>query len=174
MDSFDLGKLVDVLDETHATKLTMEKEVHAVGRAKIKLSLVRKIFGIRQVNREGFMTTIKRVWNTANGFDVKHIAKENTFVFYFISEEDRERAHKGGPWSFDNHFIVLTKPHPVGLLDSLDFTQIPIWIQIHKAPSACMTANAARFLGLQIGPVEEIDLGSLRDCRKVSPCSSSH
>ncbi|KAK9083660.1 hypothetical protein Scep_030131 [Stephania cephalantha] len=121
----------------------LESALDEAGSAKIKLSLIGKIYGIRLVNREGFITTINRVWNTVNGFEVEQIATANAFVFYFRTAADMDTVLKGGPCSFDNQILVLLKLDPIGDLESLDYNKTPIWVQIYKVSLACMTEKVA-------------------------------
>ncbi|KAK9123219.1 hypothetical protein Sjap_012821 [Stephania japonica] len=143
--------LVNALNDVDTKEVTMEKEIFAAGSAKFKMCLVGKIYGIRSVNRDGFMSTIRRFWNATNGFDVEQVARDYTYVFYFRYDYDRERVLKGGPWSFDNQHLVLIKPEGVGELEAFDFNCSSFWVQIHKVPLVCMTVKVAFFWEIKLG-----------------------
>ncbi|KAK3207133.1 hypothetical protein Dsin_021179 [Dipteronia sinensis] len=51
-----------------------------------------------------------------------------------------------GPWHFDNNLLAFEKPIGAGLIASLSFNKVELWVQIHKISLICMNMNFAKLL----------------------------
>ncbi|KAK9157940.1 hypothetical protein Scep_004514 [Stephania cephalantha] len=167
MDSFDLGRLQETLDEDDSRTLHMHKSKYEGGYMKLENCLVRKVFDNKAVNRDGFIIAIHKACHTINSVDTELFDSDNTFMFRFHDKVDRHRVYVGSSWNFDNQLIVHVKPSGIGELTDHDFTHALFWIQIFKVPLACSTESTAKHIGSTFGNVEGVDLGDLGDCEEL-------
>ncbi|TXG72509.1 hypothetical protein EZV62_001088 [Acer yangbiense] len=100
---------------------------------------------------------------TVDGVKDVELVVNNTFMFYFINQEDRNRIWQMGPWHFRKSLIVLEKSKGSGNIARLGFNKADFWIQIHDFPILCMNRRTAKWLAEQIGEVVEIPSDS-REC----------
>lgn len=85
------------------------------------------------------------------------MAGDNIFFIQFRSTLEKARVMAEGPWTFDRALIILKLPSISESINSLAFTDTPIWIQVHNIPFKCLTRKMAFVLGAKIGKVEEVD-----------------
>lgn len=92
-----------------------------------------KIWTKRSINVNGFMTTMKNVWQPIHGLFISSIG-ENIFVFKFHHWRDTHRVGEGQPWHFDKQAILFgdiqgnTKTYDMNLIE------LPMWVRIYNLP----------------------------------------
>lgn len=83
---------------------------------------------------------------------------ENLFLFQFNQEADRNRVLLNGPWSFDNHFLLLKQfegdLHPKGV----QLTMALFWIRVYALSFLYMNEEVGKLIGNAIGSVEEVEI----------------
>uniref|UniRef100_A0A7N2R5R6 CCHC-type domain-containing protein n=1 Tax=Quercus lobata TaxID=97700 RepID=A0A7N2R5R6_QUELO len=89
--------------------------------------LVGKLLADRNINKNAVKAIILKVWRTSKGVQIVDL-KENIFVFKFACE-----------------------------VDDLDFSSIPLWVQIHGLPIEYMSKENAEEIGALVGEVLEVD-----------------
>ena len=82
---------------------------------------------------------------------------DRRFLFTFFHEYDISRVLEGGPWIYDNMYILLHRlmPNeaPVAIpLDSFDF-----WVQIHNLPVRFMSTKVGKQFGDFMGKFIQYD-----------------
>lgn len=124
---------------------------------RISLGMVGKLWSERVLNPTAFMTTIKNVWVTQHGVDVKMIGK-NLFQFQFYHWRDKEKVMKGQPWHFDKVALLLADMDEALKSEDIQFVTLPIWVRMYNIPfrGRCNEANA-RMMGEKIGDVLEVN-----------------
>lgn len=88
---------------------------------------------------------------------VLKVAGDNVFVIQFRSLTEKARVVSEGPWTFDRSIILMKSPNDSECIGTMEFKDVPIWVQIHNVPFNCLTRSMGRILGASIGKVEEID-----------------
>lgn len=96
------------------------------------------------------------VWQPVKGVCIS-ILSPSLYKFQFFHEMDVHRVLQDGPWTFDQHLLVLA---------SLDFGTVPqqvplflvnFWVQAHDIPSGFMSEKVAQDIGNFVGIFVEID-----------------
>ena len=80
-------------------------------RSKIEscnLSLIGKFLTCKPFNKKAAKNTLQRAWGLEEKVQIIEVGA-NLFQFKFNTEFDLERILKGGPWSFDNQLLMLTR-----------------------------------------------------------------
>lgn len=60
----------------------------------------------RLFNSQAMCTTMKLIWKPAKNMIINTV-DENCFLFKFAGRGDLDRVHKGRPWFFDRHVVLL-------------------------------------------------------------------
>ena len=116
--------------------------------------LAAKFFTRRTVNVEAIARTFKPLWKTARGFTVKDMG-ENRMVFTFEDEVDLERVLLNEPWTYDKYLVILQRVDSDVSIDSMVFSTVPFWVQIHGLPIWSLTGAVAEGIGNSLGRVEK-------------------
>jgi 14-3-3 protein epsilon len=96
------------------------------------------------------------IWQRGKGMDIEE-AYPVLFIFKFYHQLDVQHILKQGPWSFDNHTLVLNTiadnedPREVPLFN------VPFWVRVHNLPGGYMTQKTGKSLGDYVGEFLEYD-----------------
>uniref|UniRef100_A0A7N2MG08 DUF4283 domain-containing protein n=1 Tax=Quercus lobata TaxID=97700 RepID=A0A7N2MG08_QUELO len=82
--------------------------------------------------------------------------------FKFAMESQLLWVVNNGPWSFDNHILLLRHWEKGMTAFSVQFLHIPIWVQVWGLPFDLINVKAGRDIGSSIGRVVDID------CKAIS------
>ncbi|XP_030955941.1 uncharacterized protein LOC115978054 [Quercus lobata] len=118
--------------------------------------LVGKLLADRNINKNAVKAIILKVWRTSKGVQIVDL-KENIFVFKFACEGDKKRILELGPWNIEGFPLILKQWHQNMSVDDLDFSSIPLWVQIHGLPIEYMSKENAEEIGALVGEVLEVD-----------------
>ena len=84
---------------------------------------------------------------------------------------DLKRVMAGGPWTYDNHLLILHWIQLGEYPNQIALNSIEIWVQIFDLPSSCMLESVAKQLGNYIGSFLEYDTsnngGSLNEYMRL-------
>ena len=91
-----------------------------------ELCMVGKLLSPRRIHVPSFKERVAAIWRPGKGIFVQEL-DDRRFLFNFFHEYDISRVLEGGPWIYDNMYILLHRlmPNeaPVAVpLDSLDFS----------------------------------------------------
>ena len=62
-----------------------------------------------------------------------------------------------GPWSFDNHILLLRRSEKGMMAFLVDFEIIPIWVQVWGLPFDLINEDAGKDIGESIRRILEVD-----------------
>lgn len=77
--------------------------------------------------------TQTRVWGLKGGFDMT-MHGEQTFIFKFRSEEDREKVLNWGPLHIASRLFIIRPWRPFIEEDATALSSIPIWVNLRNVP----------------------------------------
>ncbi|KAK3225745.1 hypothetical protein Dsin_005607 [Dipteronia sinensis] len=164
MSAVELMELYENLSlaDKDGAVLEISEEAQMEGKEDVYRCFVGKVLARKKVSREAFKALIDQLWSPFGSVEIELIG-DNTFMFYFVNPEERDRFWQRGSWHFGKSLIVLEKPEGSGDVSRLGFQGVEFWIQIHDIPIICMNRRIARWLAEQIGRVIEIPADS-REC----------
>ncbi len=116
--------------------------------------LAAKFFTKRIVNAESVARTFKPLWKTTRGFTVKDMG-ENWMVFTFDDGVDLDRVLFNEPWTYDKFLVTFQKIDSDISIDSVIFSIVPFWVQIHGLPIRSLQGEVAEGIGSSLGRVEK-------------------
>ncbi|CAA0810071.1 Unknown protein [Striga hermonthica] len=168
MDSEEISKLCDRLRlDLEEPPIPVAQQDSAVGLAKLATSLVGKVIGCKNSNKEGLESVLRTIWKTKSSFQIESKGINNIFWFHFGSEEDRNFVFNGGPWLFNKQVISLIKPKGAGAISAMDFHIVPFWVQLINLLLVCHTDHCVRLVGQQLGEVIDVDCEGIMPRVKV-------
>ncbi|TXG68543.1 hypothetical protein EZV62_003478 [Acer yangbiense] len=171
MDVVEVAKLYENLSiaDEDGVVLEVSEEATVDGVKDVDRCLVGQVLTGKKVNREAFKGLIEQIWNPFGQVGVK-LVTDNTFMFYFVSQEDRNQIWQRGPWHFGKSLIALERPEGSRNISKLGFNKADFSVQIHDIPILCMNQRVARWMAEQIGEVVEIllKLGKTEEVTMVS------
>ncbi|XP_050280481.1 uncharacterized protein LOC126721487 [Quercus robur] len=62
-----------------------------------------------------------------------------------------------GPWSFDNHLLLLRRWERGMIANSVTFTHLPIWVQVWGLPFDLFSEEVGTDIGKGLDPMVEVD-----------------
>ncbi|KAM7462720.1 hypothetical protein LguiA_030841 [Lonicera macranthoides] len=137
----------------------------AQNEASSQYSLVGRFITDRSINVTAKQDTMSRVWRPVRGVWIKELSP-NLFLFQFGHEVDMNRVINDGPWSFDQHLLVLRRlengvsPHQVQLFHA------EFWVQVYNLPVGFMSEKVAEHIGNYIGTFVEADRNNFNGGRR--------
>ena len=93
------------------------------------LSLIGKFLTCRSFNKRAALATLKKSWGLEEKVQIIEVGS-NLFQFKFKEEFDLNRVFTGGPWSFDNQALMLTKWEVGMMAANVGFETMPLWVQL--------------------------------------------
>ncbi|KAK9999217.1 hypothetical protein SO802_018820 [Lithocarpus litseifolius] len=92
------------------------------------------------------------------GADLKIVdVGDGQFQFKFALESQLKWVIHNGPWSFENHHLVLRRWERGMTARTVTFNSIPLWVQVWGLPFDLISKEATRDIGGGLGTVVEID-----------------
>ncbi|KAJ1387554.1 Zinc knuckle CX2CX4HX4C [Sesbania bispinosa] len=82
---------------------------------------------------------------------------EKKFQFLFDEEKDVERVLRGSPWIFRNAWLLLKRWERGQEIESLNFSIVPLKIQIWGLPLHCRTTRMGSKIGACMGEVVDAE-----------------
>lgn len=96
---------------------------------KARFTLVGKILTPKTLNKKGVSNVIAKAWRTMEEVSVSAWG-DNIYGFGFKSKDDVCKILSLGPWSIMGSLMVLRKWEASKMLEELDFSCSPFWVQI--------------------------------------------
>ena len=154
----------DVTESMVSLKLTSEEEediqVSDEGRMdeinSCALSLIGKFLTCKPFNRKAAKNMLQRVWVLDKELQIFEVGI-NLFQFKFQSEYKLDRILRGGPWTFDNQFLMLTWSRTGMSANNVVLEHASLWVQIWGVPFDMMSPNVATEVGNKMGVVEDVE-----------------
>lgn len=81
----------------------------------------------------------------------------NIYMFTFPSEKVVQDIMSKSPWAVMNNILSLQKWNPDAAAAEIDFSHVPIWVQIHGLAFGAMTVTNATKLMRMVGEILEVE-----------------
>ncbi|KAJ1379880.1 Zinc finger, CCHC-type [Sesbania bispinosa] len=120
-------------------------------------SLVGKILTKKLIHTNSLLSALAGIWCNPKGLRIEECGSK-TFQFFFEEESDVDRILSNNPWLFRNSWLVLKKWHRGIEIEKLNFTKIPVRMQLWGLPTHCRTPKMGMKIGSSMGKVLESDI----------------
>ena len=120
------------------------------------LSLLGMFLTTKPINLRATKNLLRLVWKM--GSDLKMTDVGDGFIqFKFAIESQLVWVLNNGPWSFDNHLLLLRRREKGMTAFSVNFQYLPICVQVWGLPFDLFNEEAGRDIGRAISRVIEVD-----------------
>ncbi|XP_075515387.1 uncharacterized protein LOC142550031 [Primulina tabacum] len=159
MDPGEIARLVNEMKLSCTDPkeiVNLEEADVRIGEERLSRCLVAKVFASKTINREAFRQQMPRTLQTERHMIIEATG-DNTFVFKFYSQRDRNRVLNCGPWNF-------SKPPGVSRINWVEQSKIYIGqvIEVDRGENGSFLGRFARIkLRLDITK-------PLRKCLRIS------
>ncbi|XP_019160778.1 PREDICTED: uncharacterized protein LOC109157334 [Ipomoea nil] len=117
-----------------------------------------------------FQYNIASVWQPVMGVTMKQLQPQ-LFLLRFYHETDLNRIVGDGPWTYEQHLIVLQKIEAGDDPKTVPLNHAELWIQIHSLPAGLRSNAVVSAIGSFLGKLVHTDGknfgGSLRTYYRV-------
>nr|DAD30367.1 TPA_asm: hypothetical protein HUJ06_009218 [Nelumbo nucifera] len=96
------------------------------------------------------------IWRPGKGVCIKDISGQR-FLFHFFHSVDLKRVLEGGPWTYDNHVLLLHHLKPGEIPNQIPLFHVDYWVQVYDLLVGFMSVNMEKQLGNFIGEFVEYD-----------------
>ncbi|KAG5525263.1 hypothetical protein RHGRI_031816 [Rhododendron griersonianum] len=153
-----LSSFVLTNDEEEAVVLDVED--FNISRQECLRSAVGKVITQKGVNLGGLKASMELAWGYPKGLKVMEVGG-GIYQFVFGKESDLLRVIAGGPWLYNNHFIVLHRWEEGLRPEQINFSYSPFWIQLRALPLEFMSIEVGRKMIVGFGEVQEVMMAQL-------------
>ena len=166
----DLSLTALSLSQGETEFLSLEGVDDVGGENTFELILVGRFLTDRSINFNFMRDLLSHLWRPGKGVSISELTNQR-YIFKFFHVVDLKRVLAGGPWAYDNHFLILQWIQPGEYPNQIPLNSIDIWVQIFDLPSSCMSESVAKQLGNYIGSFLEYDTlnngGSLKEYMRL-------
>lgn len=145
-------------------EVTVELEpAEELNRVHSENMLIGKIVADRVLNRGAVKTILAKAWGNPDGLKIADLGV-NKYAFVFRKREEMQEILKQGPWFILNRMINLQEWKQDVVMDEVDFSRMPFWIQLHGLPLGAMSEENAIKIASQIGETTEVEEWRVEGC----------
>ncbi|KAF5471635.1 hypothetical protein F2P56_008413 [Juglans regia] len=119
--------------------------------------LIIQLLTLRSYNQMAFKQMLRRVWRPSNGLKLQEL--DSKFLLAeFEDVRDKERVVRDGPWTFDEHLVLVKDFDGFQQVQQIQLTKASFWVRIHDLPLAARSVEVGQLIGKSLGHMEDIDL----------------
>ena len=148
----------DFIERLQMFNLTEEEgeaiTVHSDHREKIleewSLILIGRLNTAKPINFQAAKNLLRGVLKFGQHLKITDVG-EGLIQFKFSLESQLVWVMNNGPWSFDNHLLLLRRREKGVMAFSVNFLHIPIWVQVWGLPFDLINEETGKDIGSGIG-----------------------
>ena len=104
------------------------------GEDNFELSMVGRFLIDRSINFNFMSDRLSHMWRSRKGVCISELDTQR-YIFKFFHVVLLKRVIVGGPWTYDNHLLILHWIQPGEGPNQIPLNSIDIWVQIFDLPS---------------------------------------
>ena len=159
----------DFLDHIQKLQLTTEEDeaitIRPIRRKEISeeyaLSLIGKFLTTRVTNMRVAKNLLQSMWKMGDDMKVVEVG-DGLLQFKFSMESQLNWVWNNGPWCFNNQILALRRWEKGMIVRTVNFTYLPIWVQVWGLPFDLTTEDAGHDIGQGLGRVIEVDCKGIK------------
>ena len=120
------------------------------------LSLMGRVHMSKPLNTRVAKKLFRLVWKFGQDLRITEVG-DGLLQFKFSMESQLSWVMKNGPWSFDNHILLLRRWEKGMTAYTVEFPCVPIWLQVWGLPFDLINEEAGKDTEESIGKVMEVN-----------------
>ncbi|CAN1181360.1 hypothetical protein LINPERPRIM_LOCUS6205 [Linum perenne] len=124
-------------------------------------SLIGKMLTTKSITMGNIKGATRRPWSSAGSIDIKFL-KDNTFIFTFSSEANRDLIWSKRPWVIADHLLVLKKGDDYNNPDEVPFDSMDPWVQMHNLPARYKSLENIKTVANSYFKYKDVDRAGLQ------------
>ena len=147
------------LDEEESGGLEISSE--EVGKAvsegtEMRYALIGRFLTDKPINFVAMKNTMASIWEPRKGIAVTEVGA-GRYLFQFFHEFDVITVLNNGPWTFNQHILVVRRLLETDQADRVPLNQVTLWVQIHNLPVGFHSLKIVKDIGDYVGQFLESD-----------------
>lgn len=152
---YEMNKAYDhiSLEEEEEGGLIVEgDDVNDGGQVKFDFRhcLVCRFLTDKVINFPAMKNTMASLWRPGKGVCIKDLSP-TLFLFQFFHEIDVKRVLESGPWTFDQHILIVKRLEENDQPQNVPLWFTSFWIQIYNLPIGFIYEKVLKDIGSYIG-----------------------
>ena len=147
------------IDEEEEVGLVFkEDEIQAEKEENLNLQfcLVGRFLIDKAINFPAMKNTMAGLWRPGKGICIKDLSP-TLFLFQFFHEVDIQKVLDSGPWTFDQHLLIMKRLGKDEQPQSVPLFHTSFWIQVYNLHIGFLTAKVLQNIGNFIGEFQSSD-----------------
>ncbi|KAH9705864.1 CCHC-type domain-containing protein [Citrus sinensis] len=132
--------------------------------------LVGRFLTDKVINFAAMKNTMASLWRPGKGVCIKDLSP-TLFLFQFFHEIDINRVLESGPWTFDQHILLVKRLDENELPQNVPLFLVDFWIQMYNLPVGFMyekiLKNIGDYVGIFLGSDEHNFMGVWRTYMRI-------
>jgi 14-3-3 protein epsilon len=153
---FVIGVLVMAGEATDEGGIIFDDDNIQNEAVNLNLCLIGRFLTEKSIRTNIMKEHLANLWMPQRQVTIKKVAP-SLFLFQFYHRIDKDRVVSGGPWSFENHMLVVNDIKPGDVYSQIPLNHMSIWVQVHQLPAGFMTRRVGEQLGNYLGGFLEYD-----------------
>lgn len=129
-------------------------------------SVIGKILADKPISNQVLFNSLSGIWCNPVGLKISEL-EGKLLQIKMDKEDDIQRILKGNPWIMRNCWLLLHSWNRNLDISSLDFTQVPLWIQFWGLPLHCKSISMGQEMGSQLGKVLDVGIYEFPEKAKI-------
>ena len=125
-------------------------------------SMIGKFLSNKVIPFQQLQSTLLGIWGNPIGFKLTEL-EDKYYQIVMEKEEDIQRVLKGSPWIIRNIWLMVHAWDRKVVLKDLNFSTVPLWIQLMGLPIHCRSYSMGKAIGDQLGEVLDSAVYELPD-----------
>ena len=122
----------------------------------MRYALIGRFLTDKPINFVAMKNTMASIWEPRKGIAVTEVGA-GRYLFQFFHEFDVITFLNNGPWTFNQHILVVRKLMETDQADIVPLNQVTFWVQIHNLPVGFHSINIIKDIGDYVGSFFESD-----------------
>ncbi|GAU27412.1 hypothetical protein TSUD_356480 [Trifolium subterraneum] len=148
--------LEDLSFQEEEEGFTSDIEEEGENQVDFRWCLVGRFLTDRPIHVNSMKIAMAESWRPVKGVKIKE-ANSGLFLFQFSHELDMEGVLQGGPWTFDNHMLIVERVKLGVQIENIPLYHVDFWVQVHNLPTGLMAEKVGKTLANYIGSFVEYD-----------------
>jgi 14-3-3 protein epsilon len=153
---FVIGVLVMAGEATDEGGIIFDDDNIQNEAVNLNLCLIGRFLTEKSIRTNIIKEHLANLWMPQRQVTIKKVAS-SLFLFQFYHRIDKDRVVSGGPWSFENHMLVVNDIKPGDVYSQIPLNHMSIWVQVQQLPTGFMTRRVGEQLGKYLGGFLEYD-----------------